>query len=132
MISVKKKLSLISQIYDRDGTKCWYCQKQLLELEQIEKSGTGIPDDYPTIEHVIPAVIGGGDALANLRASCAPCNNAKDYELPLEMIEGMDLKEIRGLLRTMVGKNMALVVENKTLKSSIKATNARARGKKAK
>ncbi len=120
MISSKKKISFISQIYDRDGTQCWYCEIELLALEHITKNAREIPENYPTIEHVIPRVIGGGDKLTNLRVSCPECNNAKGYQLPDEVMHEMSVKQLVGILRTMTGKNMRLLVEIKSLKNTNK------------
>jgi len=116
VISSKKKISVISQIYERDGRDCFYCETELLPLEGIVKTAGDIPSNYPTIEHIIPRVIGGGDALSNLRVSCPECNNAKGYQLPEELMSSMSSKQLRGLLRTMTGKNMRLLVEIKSLK----------------
>lgn len=124
MISSKKKISYISQIYDRDGTDCWYCDTELLPLEKITKTAGDIPDNYPTIEHVIPRVIGGGDKLANLRVSCPECNNAKGYQLPEELMQEMSVKQLLGMLRTMTGKNMRLLVEIKSLRNTNKVLRA--------
>ena len=124
LINSKKKISFISQIYDRDGRGCWYCTVELLPLDQIVKTGGDIPDNYPTIEHVIPRVIGGGDKLANLRVSCPECNNAKGYQLPEELMTDMSVKQLLGMLRTMTGKNMKLLVEIKSLKNTNKVLRA--------
>jgi 5-methylcytosine-specific restriction endonuclease McrA len=36
-----------------------------------------------TVDHLVPAALGGGDDLANLAAAHVPCNSAKGARLPL-------------------------------------------------
>lgn len=118
MISSKKKLSFVSRIYERDGCNCWYCGCKLLALEEIQKLPNGeVPPNYPTLDHVIPRLVGGGDSLDNLRAACPECNNAKGYELPYEQYADKSHKQLLGLLRTSFGKNVRLMAEIKALKN---------------
>lgn len=59
----------------RDGATCAYCGRVL---------GTGLPFSRPTLDHVVPVVRGGTDALANLVLACRPCNLAKADTFPKE------------------------------------------------
>lgn len=46
---------------ERDGWQCCYCRVALT----LETS---------TLEHVIPAALGGTNAYSNLKLACEPCN----------------------------------------------------------
>ena len=62
----------IQKIFDRDHGRCRYCAKKV----RIKGRGKW---SWPqgTIDHIIPKVRGGTDALANLVLACRHCNHAK-------------------------------------------------------
>lgn len=68
----------IKAIYARDGALCHYCGRPLAALDEIpDLIGGPLPDDFPTLDHVVPRSKGGGHALRNLVVSCFPCNRTK-------------------------------------------------------
>ena len=52
------------KIYKRDGKKCYICQKKLSINEM-------------TLDHFIPRVSNGSNAISNLRCCCVACNKYK-------------------------------------------------------
>lgn len=60
--------SLRFQVLTRDGFRCAYCGRQAAEAE-LE------------VDHVLPVVEGGSDALENLLAACRLCNRGKGRRL---------------------------------------------------
>lgn len=64
----KQKRSKKQQLARVYGSKCWWCQENLL-VETL------------TIDHLLPKSRGGSDSLENLRLSCRPCNNARGNSL---------------------------------------------------
>lgn len=79
----QRKLWLISQIYKRDGRRCFYCGRSTLGIEEINKNTAGIPKNYPTLDHIIPRSRGGRWVLWNLRIACKDCNVSKGSDMPL-------------------------------------------------
>ena len=74
------KLRILKAVYKRDG-KYWYCGMSLLELRDLPKvSNSGrLPLQYPTLDHIIPAALGGPNNKKNMRASCQKCNSTKAH-----------------------------------------------------
>lgn len=61
----------------RDGWTCCYCKRALdsaLASLQLPSS--------PTIEHVVPVSLGGGNGMENLKLACFPCNNGRGNGRP--------------------------------------------------
>ena len=52
------------KVYERDGYKCHYCDKQLTRFTA-------------TLDHVTPVAEGGDNSLGNLVTSCLSCNSRK-------------------------------------------------------
>jgi 5-methylcytosine-specific restriction endonuclease McrA len=72
-------------IYDRDGARCNYCDRDLLPLSDVENrriQNAKLPVRYPTIDHVQPLSKGGTWALHNTVVACPECNvkKANTYE----------------------------------------------------
>lgn len=79
------KLAILAAVYERDGDTCWYCGRQLMSLEGLGKFvNRKLPPDYPTLEHVIPAAIGGSNNHKNMRAACTKCNSKKSHKAVFE------------------------------------------------
>lgn len=53
-----------TKIYERDGYKCQYCQKQLTRFTA-------------TLDHITPVSAGGGNEFDNLITACRECNSKK-------------------------------------------------------
>ena len=51
-------------MYERDGYKCHYCDKQLTRFTA-------------TLDHVIPVAEGGDNSFGNLGTACVGCNSRK-------------------------------------------------------
>ncbi len=65
---------LRNRIFDRDGWKCYLCDRVLTDIKNTDGS---VPMDYATIDHVIPRSNGGHNRQTNKRACCWSCNNIK-------------------------------------------------------
>jgi len=79
------KLNILAAVYKRDGDCCWYCGRQLMPLEGLKRFiNRKLPANYPTLEHVIPAAIGGSNNTRNMRASCTKCNSQKSHKAVFE------------------------------------------------
>lgn len=61
------------EILRRDSHTCRYC-------------GASAPDVPLTVDHVIPAALGGGDDPTNLVTACKPCNSGKSSTSPDERV----------------------------------------------
>ena len=60
-----------NQIAKRDGYRCGLCGKKVDMRLRYPKAGA------PSIDHVIPLSLGGGNDLANLQLTHLGCNLAK-------------------------------------------------------
>jgi 5-methylcytosine-specific restriction endonuclease McrA len=60
-------------LVERDGDQCWICGRTLV-LYQNAGPGRALPEDYATLDHVVPASLGGHATLENLRLACPKCN----------------------------------------------------------
>jgi hypothetical protein len=63
-------------LWDRDGPGCFYCR-------------IGLTENDATLDHFIPLVAGGVNALENLRVACYPCNQAKGDSVPAKELRWM-------------------------------------------
>jgi 5-methylcytosine-specific restriction endonuclease McrA len=63
-------------IYARDGWRCICC------LEPVRWTGDR---KGPTVDHVIPAVLGGSNDPSNLITLCRSCNSSKGITVPEEL-----------------------------------------------
>ena len=66
-------------VYVRDQWRCVYCARQFAPVER------GAPEDQLTntwleLDHVMPFVHGGLDAVENLRAACSVCNRRRGVD----------------------------------------------------
>lgn len=66
-MAISKRLRF--EIFRRDNHACRYC-------------GSMAPDAKLTIDHVIPAALGGSDEASNLVTACADCNGGKTSITP--------------------------------------------------
>lgn len=91
----------IPKIMNRDGTACYLCGLELVDLrlppwnnpkEKTPKPKYW-PDNWPTLDHVVPESQGGTDGMYNLRAACHTCNNAKADLSVEEFFEMVDRRD---------------------------------------
>lgn len=61
-------------LYARDGRNCYWCGRALIRRDDFVPAVGRLPDDYPTLEHLVPRSMGGSDRLENLVLACPPCN----------------------------------------------------------
>src|SRR5687768_13236267 len=75
--------SPLRRVYLQCGGKCYWCGRECMQRGHAEPKlvRTGwpgkLPDDYPTIEHIIPLSRGGGNKQANQTIACSRCNNKR-------------------------------------------------------
>ncbi len=62
----------------RDGDRCFWCGTGFV----MGWTGPTLPDDAPTIDHVIPRSKGGTNDLDNLLLACNKCNNKRGDQMP--------------------------------------------------
>jgi len=118
-LTSKKKVRLLNLLYQSHGPHCFYCGRDMLPLRLLtEVNRTPLPDNYPTIEHLIPQIVGGGNVIANLRVACPPCNGDKGHSLHLDLSK-FSRAELEESLLDAHNKNIALIAEAKTLRRSI-------------
>jgi 5-methylcytosine-specific restriction endonuclease McrA len=66
-------------LVDRDGYYCCWCGRKLLHLDLLPKVADGtLPDNYPTLEHILKRSRGGENKPFNLKLSCPHCNSTRD------------------------------------------------------
>lgn len=76
------KLWRLHLIYARDGRRCHWCRRELLAIDDIPQITSGpLPDNYPTIDHLHPQSLRGGNTPSNLVAACTICNNARGAQI---------------------------------------------------
>lgn len=59
------------KIFERDGFRCFYCQKSSVE-DRVKL----------VLDHVMPRTYGGDNGIGNLVSCCEGCNNQKRHFLP--------------------------------------------------
>lgn len=64
--------SLKIEIWERDGYRCKYCGKTVVDYNQ---PGGQLPNDAATVDHIRPKSKGGLDLPNNLVTSCFFCNH---------------------------------------------------------
>lgn len=62
-------------IYKRQGGKCAICAKPL------QNDDCTSVKDYMTLDHILPVIRGGSNALKNLQGLCETCNKEKGSKL---------------------------------------------------
>lgn len=62
-------------IYERDGGVCQLCS------EPVDFDAHVMSADAPTLDHVLPRSLGGGDEPENLRLACRACNVTRGNRL---------------------------------------------------
>lgn len=76
----------LKAVYKRNGPVCFYCERELMPLEEAmalpDPSSIIPPDNYPTVEHVVPLSCGGSNRLTNIVTACYPCNVQKRHRPP--------------------------------------------------
>jgi 5-methylcytosine-specific restriction endonuclease McrA len=78
-LSRTEKLSLVRVLRERDGNFCCWCRRILRKAEESPPvSEMPLPDDYPTLEHLIKRCHGGKHRPYNLKLSCPSCNQHRE------------------------------------------------------
>lgn len=67
-MSPKLKKSRRNQLVKDFGSRCWWCDVELLETEI-------------TLDHLIPKSRGGSNSYENLRLACRKCNGSRGNSL---------------------------------------------------
>lgn len=81
--SRKWKHGAIVRIYQRDGQVCRYCGRRLADVAELPcLDGGPLPENYPTLDHVVPRSQGGGNSIMNMVVACFTCNLAKGDKTP--------------------------------------------------
>lgn len=76
----------LQSVMERDGCSCFYCTTPLT-------LGAPVGDPrHPTREHLVPTNQGGPDNIANIFASCEPCNREAGHMSAPEKISMRDRK----------------------------------------
>lgn len=116
-LSHKRRRALLEKIVERDGLGCWYCGRTLLDPRtEAGKYPLGkLPDNYPTIDHVIPRVLGGTNSVSNLKASCPQCNNQKASKFKPSIVPST-LDQAKAIVCELSGKVVATETENRALR----------------
>lgn len=70
-ISAEARIS----IYERDGWTCYLCESP------VDRAGDPNGDQAPSLDHVFPRAMGGGDEPDNLKTCCRLCNSLKGVKL---------------------------------------------------
>ena len=71
-----KDSDFISKVWNKTGGLCWYCGCDLVLSEKRRDGAYYGPDGF-CIEHLVPQIKGGTDALDNLVPACRHCNSRK-------------------------------------------------------
>lgn len=61
----------LKELGDRDGWKCHLC------ATQVDPTLSGLHEDGPTVDHLVPLSAGGIDELANVALAHRRCNVAR-------------------------------------------------------
>ncbi len=81
-----------AQLLEITDGYCHYCKRPFDDPEYPQAS-------KPTIDHIVPVILGGNDELVNLVLACAYCNSGKkdmSYEQFVKRIEGLKTLEFFG------------------------------------
>lgn len=75
------------RIYERDGWRCVWCGGR---LTLGKRKLLGLAGDSPTLDHILPRALGGGNEAHNLITSCYSCNscNSKRGDTPAVLWAG--------------------------------------------
>lgn len=82
----KRRQHQLQTVMNRDGPSCFYCTTPLEIGASVGHSR------HPTREHLVPTNQGGPDNVANIFASCAPCNREAGHMSAPEKIAMRDRK----------------------------------------
>lgn len=74
----KQRQTIRRLILERDGPLCCWCKKPLLFGKRMD-FGIREPDDWATIEHLIPISRGGTNDLSNLALAHKLCNSSRHH-----------------------------------------------------
>ena len=69
--------SLRIQIFERDGWKCYWCGSRVYPPSHTNRRSHYVA----SIEHLIPAHLGGDNDPSNLTTACRLCNHARGDKL---------------------------------------------------
>ena len=68
------RLAKIHALIDSEGPFCFYCEHELLDPR---KGSFPLSQWWPTLDHLMPRVLGGTNRSENLVLSCRQCNGLK-------------------------------------------------------
>lgn len=71
--SRKRRLLKIA-LRERDGDECTWCCKPMIDAPILPGEDCSA---HMTLEHILPASLGGSNDIANLALACFSCNNAR-------------------------------------------------------
>ncbi|AJY52793.1 HNH endonuclease (plasmid) [Halomonas sp. KO116] len=101
-----KSMLKIAQNTINSKTGSGYRKIYLSRYQQDEHACAGCKSTFPTsriqVDHIIPQKHGGSNAITNLQAMCAPCNNAKSAkidQLALKYSGAALVREIKKIYR---------------------------------
>jgi len=63
------------EIYERDGWICYLCESP------VDREGGPNGPLAPSLDHVFPRSLGGGDTPSNLKTACRACNSRKGIKV---------------------------------------------------
>ena len=116
------KLRILRAVYKRDGSNCWDCKIGLLPIDGLpllENTGK-LPRNYPTLDHIIPAVLGGPNNRKNMRAMCQKCNSIKAHKAVFEHLPD-DLETCHKVIMDIGNQLIKSEVKNREMRGQVKA-----------
>lgn len=85
-VSSKLKRRRLHRLFEMQAGVCAHCGREMLPVERRDGSAH-VPALAPTIDHVVPEVAGGIDALVNLVAAHRICNERRGHQPPSQSIK---------------------------------------------
>lgn len=76
MSGTTERKRLRKAVRERDGDLCHWCGKPM-RFGKREAIGIREPDDWATLEHILPISQGGTDDLGNLALAHKLCNSSR-------------------------------------------------------
>ena len=87
----ERKDRIRAELMVRDGWFCWICGMEFIPffdylVMSYERSQTptnrqgSIPDNYPTLDHILERREGGSNRTVNLKLACPDCNNKRSND----------------------------------------------------
>lgn len=70
------------RLLDEDGPACWICGRDVDPTDKRKTAKSVVVGlEYPSIDHVIPAALGGHHVRSNVRLAHMRCNSSKKARL---------------------------------------------------